>query len=663
MVFCPRFTLFANLFIMQTLRLLPMVLVWLCIWPGQRGMTQPLPCDDFFYLFTADYPGTPSTLTRVRINPQSGRPEMTTVKADIGASLGAVGYNVADGYFYGLNPVTYELFRVDANGNSTNLGVPANIDKTLQYVGGTVSPLGRSLLVVGRSKDTNVDKKLVSINLMNNTSGFVSIVAGWNSQIESIAFDPEFGLLLGFDRATRRLVNISTGGFVTSNRYETNNNLVTIGSLFFNTNAELYGYGGTGTTETHFYKIDKINGRATNIGQGPVGRSTDGCACPYRIRFDKTVSPAEALPCAEVTYRYHITNTAGTAYTQVEIRDTFPEGFVITDISRPPEIGEVATGVGSNMLHINRMHLLLGDNEIEIKVRVGPRAGVYPTQGQVASFPLMIGPQVRSDDPSDDTQQSPTVLTILEGEEVLTDTLLYLCPDGTRRLRAQLAADSYQWNTGATGPTLDVTTPGVYSVIATTECGAFYDTVRVVPVAEPLSVDLGDDQTIEQGDPVRFIMRTNGAGNLQYLWQSEDDPTLTCDRCPLPAARPLTNATYTLLLTDNNGCSATDAFNVEVIPVRTIFAPTAFSPNGDGINDVFYLQGKTDARVLYLRIFDRWGNLVFQTENGYLNDPNTGWDGRTRGQTIEAGAYVFVAELEFADGIRRKTSGEITLLR
>ncbi len=641
------------------------LLIWLCCTaPTVQVQAQPIPCDERLYLFTSEFIGTPTAAHINTINPANGRLLPTLWNNTTGTFISAVGYNVYDGYIYGFNTTTYELFRIGADGAAVNLGVPNGIDKTLVYYAGAVSPLGRTLFLVGRDRETDIDRKLVSVNILGPTygTGFVSIVADWKTRIESIVFDPDFGLLLGFDRNTRRLVNISSGGFVTSNRYEVNNQLVTIGSLFFTSQGQLYGYGGTGTTETHFYAIDRNDGKATLVSSGPIGRVTDGCSCPYRITFDKTVSPREALPCTEVTYRYRITNTSGTSFTQVEIRDSFPEGFVITDIRNLSPIGEVQSGIGSNKLLVRRLHILLGDNEFEVKVRTSPQTGVYRSQAVMTPTPLMLGGFLRSDDPAIAQSEAPTELTVIPGEQIIADTLLYLCPGGTRRLEANRSAGTYQWSNGATAPTQDIQVPGTYSVIATTECGFFYDTVQVLPVQTPLFIKLEAPPIIEQGDRIALQYTTNGS-NLQFQWRADDPTLLSCTDCPRPLVSPLRDAVYQVTVTDANGCSASDEVLVKVIPVRNIFGPTAFSPNGDGINDVFYLQGKTNARILHLRIFDRWGNQVFQIRNGYLNDPAFGWNGEGYNRTAESGIYIFTAELEFEDNARKRISGELQLLR
>lgn len=76
-----------------------------------------------------------------------------------------------------------------------------------------------------------------------------------------------------------------------------------------------------------------------------------------------------------------------------------------------------------------------------------------------------------------------------------------------------------------------------------------------------------------------------------------------------------------------------------------VFIPTGFSPDGDGVNDVLMVRGKGLAMVKYFRIFNRWGQLVFERENAKANDPSGGWNGRIKGILADPDVYVFTAEL------------------
>jgi len=104
-----------------------------------------------------------------------------------------------------------------------------------------------------------------------------------------------------------------------------------------------------------------------------------------------------------------------------------------------------------------------------------------------------------------------------------------------------------------------------------------------------------------------------------------------------------------------------------LIPVvhREVFIPNVFSPNGDGINDFFFLSSHPEAviNIPILRIYDRWGGLVFQGINLLPNLPDKGWDGKIDGVFTNPGVFVWIAELEFADGLMETISGDVTIIR
>ena len=101
---------------------------------------------------------------------------------------------------------------------------------------------------------------------------------------------------------------------------------------------------------------------------------------------------------------------------------------------------------------------------------------------------------------------------------------------------------------------------------------------------------------------------------------------------------------------------------MEVINEQNVFIPTAFSPNGDGINDQFFIHSKRPAKIVSLQIFDRWGNLLFQNENTSTNDPIYGWDGRSRGRPMNDGVFFYLARLRFLDEQEVEYKGELVLL-
>jgi gliding motility-associated-like protein len=98
---------------------------------------------------------------------------------------------------------------------------------------------------------------------------------------------------------------------------------------------------------------------------------------------------------------------------------------------------------------------------------------------------------------------------------------------------------------------------------------------------------------------------------------------------------------------------------------KHVFIPNIFSPNLDGINDIFMIFSNPGgvSRIPLLRIFDRWGGLVFERYNFLPNDPQMGWDGTERGKMLQPGVFVWMIEIEYYDGKNESRSGNVTLVR
>ena len=182
-----------------------------------------------------------------------------------------------------------------------------------------------------------------------------------------------------------------------------------------------------------------------------------------------------------------------------------------------------------------------------------------------------------------------------------------------------------------------------------------------VPASPTLSLELGINQTIKLGDSIRLQPQSNFIIE-SFEWSptgSLSDPDLLTTY-----ARPLETAVYTLVARDSAGCSATDQLTIFVDKTLSIFAPNVFSPNDDGSNDYFTLfAGPQVQQISIFRIFDRWGNQLFEAGPLQPNQETLGWDGTFRGEPMGPGVYVFYAEVEFVDGVKEIVKGEVTLLR
>ena len=115
--------------------------------------------------------------------------------------------------------------------------------------------------------------------------------------------------------------------------------------------------------------------------------------------------------------------------------------------------------------------------------------------------------------------------------------------------------------------------------------------------------------------------------------------------------------TYILIYTDNYGCSASDDIVVNVLPVGDIFWPNAFTPNGDGNNDIFLPFG-IGVKQINWQMFNRWGEKVFESNNFFF-----GCDGTYKAQPLPTGVYVYNAKLVMMNNKERKYKGSVTLIR
>jgi gliding motility-associated-like protein len=96
---------------------------------------------------------------------------------------------------------------------------------------------------------------------------------------------------------------------------------------------------------------------------------------------------------------------------------------------------------------------------------------------------------------------------------------------------------------------------------------------------------------------------------------------------------------------------------------QNFFIPNTFSPNNDGKNDIFYLRGTGLFRVKTLRVFNRWGEVVFEKREVPVNNPGSGWDGTYKGKPAQADVYIYQLEILCANGELLKYSGNIALIR
>lgn len=187
-----------------------------------------------------------------------------------------------------------------------------------------------------------------------------------------------------------------------------------------------------------------------------------------------------------------------------------------------------------------------------------------------------------------------------------------------------------------------------------------FDTAQVNIKVQPLPfVKSIENKLINKGVTIEL---NTVAPIYDSLYWFTLDTSITCTDCLSPVAQPLTSTFYVVNVIDELGCLNLDTVFItvnEFCNEDVVFVPTAFTPNGDGSNDLLYARMFGAKELIFFRIFDRWGGLLFETKNS-----NIGWDGTNRdGEKLITGVYVYAIEALCYDGDRLIKKGNVTLLK
>lgn len=202
---------------------------------------------------------------------------------------------------------------------------------------------------------------------------------------------------------------------------------------------------------------------------------------------------------------------------------------------------------------------------------------------------------------------------------------------------------------------------GIYTIIAKNASGC--DTSFTVVVPQPLpavAVINPNDSTIQIGEQIVLnasIYPYSQSSIVSYHWTPSSG--LSCDDCPNPTVTSYERENeYQLTIVYNDICEATTRATVWVTGEGLLYIPNAFSPNGDGVNDVFEIYGK-QLKTSKLKVFNRWGEKVYDS----MDNPFGQWNGRFKGILQPPMIYIYEAEIEFLNGKTKRQMGSLTLIR
>jgi len=171
------------------------------------------------------------------------------------------------------------------------------------------------------------------------------------------------------------------------------------------------------------------------------------------------------------------------------------------------------------------------------------------------------------------------------------------------------------------------------------------------------AVDAGPDQVVMAGTEVTFSAVSN-YNISSYYWSPSSE--VSCYDCPSITHVANESGTFYVSVVDVNGCPAMDSVNVRVIKscAGDIWVPNAFTPNGDEVNDEFRVRSSGMINLIHFRVFDRWGNQVFETEN-----INEGWNGKYKDELVNPNVYVWYVRASCPNGEVVDLKGNVTAIR
>jgi gliding motility-associated-like protein len=198
------------------------------------------------------------------------------------------------------------------------------------------------------------------------------------------------------------------------------------------------------------------------------------------------------------------------------------------------------------------------------------------------------------------------------------------------------------------------TRTGVYpvSLWAVGSNGCLSDTASVTVTAHQAHADAGRDTIVLNNVP--FQLSGSGDGNVQWR------PATGLSRADIlnPTGLLANDQQYELTITSAQGCIAKDSVRIEVFKGSGVYVPTAFTPNGNGLNEILRPGYKAIKKLSFFTIYNRWGQVVFTT-----SDPAKGWDGRFNGKPADAGTFVWMLRAEDVVGQVYNQKGTFVLIR
>ncbi|MDR3713498.1 MAG: PKD domain-containing protein [Puia sp.] len=265
------------------------------------------------------------------------------------------------------------------------------------------------------------------------------------------------------------------------------------------------------------------------------------------------------------------------------------------------------------------------------------------------------------------TSKAPLMIKVVPPGNLQVSPDTAVC-DGASAQLVATGETLYQWindtnglsNTEIPNPVALAPVTTTYTVKGSDAYSCFVSQATVTVTVHPLpTVNAGPDVVVQAGYDA--VLNATGSSDVTS-WNWVPEKYLSCYDCPSPDCTPLATTPYFVTVKNQYGCKASDTVVVAVDCEEShVRIPNAFTPNGDGKNDVFIVKGISI--IKHMAIYDRFGEQVYERNNFIAGDRSACWDGTFRGQACPSGAYVYFVEMECPTGGVFSRKGSFVLIR
>jgi gliding motility-associated-like protein len=259
-------------------------------------------------------------------------------------------------------------------------------------------------------------------------------------------------------------------------------------------------------------------------------------------------------------------------------------------------------------------------------------------------------------------------ITVAKPFKVKIPADTFVCRGSSILLLAS-GADSYNWIGGDGLSSTIISNPIATPASATSFTVVGYDAYQCFTDTETVHINVEPIPTVDAGPDINAltgtIIQLNAIASsdvTQWNWAPSDN--LSCSDCSSPIATPNGTTAYVVTVKNKYDCAAYDTVVIKLTcDEGKVYVPSAFTPDNNGKNDVFYIKGKGVRIIKSFQVFGRWGEIVFEKKNINIDDRSSAWDGNYKGQPAPTGTYVYVAELICDTGQPFVVKGTVVLVR